>query len=374
MEFNDEVKSAINLLATYNSPCFMMDEHKNIVWHNESAKLHYPLLSVGSSGAQLLQNQDESLILKQLKNNSSIQVEQDLYPLSGKLLSFLPLSQDPFLVLAVLSKRFVSPNDTEDSSRILNAFANAYKTNLTSNDSIYSYISRKLNDQDNYETDKYMQILVRNNYKMLRDTNNIVTITKMLNSIFKLKSVYSDVHKFLHTTLSAIKTLLEPNDIPFDFSVPTKELYTKFDPEQLNAVLTNLISNSFIYTRDFNKVFVQVTTVGNHVTIKVTDKGVGIKEEHKPYIRQPYFSYNSASEFGGLGVGLYLCDEVAKAMGGTMFVSSEYGEGTVVSFTFPITQADEEPSILNSKTSDYIQNRFSSLYIGLCHVCFFPHP
>lgn len=373
MVLGDDTNSMIEIFRKLNTPCFIIDEDKTIVWQNESASHVFPKLCVGATESFFLSEEEEPIIFERLKKNLPVQIEKDLYPLSNTLLSFVPISQNPFLVASVLSKRISAP-DATNNSQVLDAFANAYKTNIASNDSIYSYIFKKILDKDDYETSKYMQILVRNNYKMLRDTNNIVTMTKILNNAFQLKTVYSDIISYLKSSLDAIALLVEPTDIPFTFSLPNQAVYTRFDPEQLNAILTNLISNSYIYTRDFNKVEVKVDISNSQVVMKISDKGLGIKPELMAFVTKPYFSFNEINHLGGIGAGLFLVNELAKLHNGTMLLHSVYCEGTSVSVTFPITEPEGESTVLNSKTSDYIKNKFSPLYVGLSDICFFPYP
>jgi two-component system cell cycle sensor histidine kinase/response regulator CckA len=76
------------------------------------------------------------------------------------------------------------------------------------------------------------------------------------------------------------------------------------------------------------------------LAIEVEDKGEGIPAEHLPHIFEPYFSTRKADNATGLG--LTVCESIAKAHGGSLTVSSEQGKGTTVRFYLPLDSDGEE--------------------------------
>ncbi len=76
------------------------------------------------------------------------------------------------------------------------------------------------------------------------------------------------------------------------------------------------------------------------LAIEVEDKGEGITTEHLPHIFEPYFSTRKADNATGLG--LTVCESIAKAHGGSLTVSSEQGKGTTVRFYLPLDSDGEE--------------------------------
>jgi PAS domain S-box-containing protein len=76
------------------------------------------------------------------------------------------------------------------------------------------------------------------------------------------------------------------------------------------------------------------------LAIEVEDKGEGILTEHLTHIFEPYFSTRKADNATGLG--LTVCESIAKAHGGSLTVSSEQGKGTTVRFYLPLDSDGEE--------------------------------
>jgi PAS domain S-box-containing protein len=87
------------------------------------------------------------------------------------------------------------------------------------------------------------------------------------------------------------------------------------------------------------------------LAIEVEDKGEGIPTEHLPHIFEPYFSTRKADNATGLG--LTVCESIAKAHGGSLTVSSEQGKGTTVRFYLPLdSDGDEADAFGLSKVFD----------------------
>ncbi|MBE2283584.1 MAG: response regulator [Prosthecobacter sp.] len=87
------------------------------------------------------------------------------------------------------------------------------------------------------------------------------------------------------------------------------------------------------------------------LAIEVEDKGEGILPEHLPHIFEPYFSTRKADNATGLG--LTVCESIAKAHGGSLTVRSELGQGTTVRFYLPLdSDADDTDAFGLSKVFD----------------------
>jgi PAS domain S-box-containing protein len=75
------------------------------------------------------------------------------------------------------------------------------------------------------------------------------------------------------------------------------------------------------------------------IVLEVRDTGIGIHPDHLPHIFEPYFSTRKAENATGLG--LTVCESIAKAHGGSISIRSEMGRGTVVRFYLPVDTDDD---------------------------------
>ncbi|MFL5264572.1 MAG: ATP-binding protein [Anaeromyxobacteraceae bacterium] len=100
----------------------------------------------------------------------------------------------------------------------------------------------------------------------------------------------------------------------------------RWDRDRLERVATNLVSNAIKYGAGA-AVVVEVAQRENAARLSVEDHGIGIAPEHQARIFERLERAPNAREFGGLGLGLWICREIVTLHGGTIQVESCLGEG-----------------------------------------------
>ncbi|MCX2477252.1 PAS domain-containing protein [Pedobacter sp. MC2016-05] len=109
------------------------------------------------------------------------------------------------------------------------------------------------------------------------------------------------------------------------------------DESQISQVLQNLITNAIKYSPDSRKIKLMLTEVSNYIKVSITDYGFGISQEDQKMIFDRFFRVSTIQKhFPGMGIGLYICAQIIKQHGGTLWVDSEPGKGATFSFTLPI--------------------------------------
>lgn len=138
------------------------------------------------------------------------------------------------------------------------------------------------------------------------------------------------------------------------------------DPAQIRRLFGNLIRNAEqsmpnggeIAVHCFapdpsemfpNEIVPDAPTQPTGIVIEVQDSGEGIAPEHLPHIFEPYFSTRKADNATGLG--LTVCESIAKAHGGSISVRSEMGRGTSVRFYLPVDSDSEEVDAMGMSTA-----------------------
>jgi signal transduction histidine kinase/DNA-binding NarL/FixJ family response regulator len=114
------------------------------------------------------------------------------------------------------------------------------------------------------------------------------------------------------------------------------------DPVRLHQILMNLLSNAYKFTAKGTvtiRAFIEYETEDTvQVTCSVTDTGIGITEEQRKKLFQPFSQADSstARSYGGTGLGLSICKAIIeKVLHGRIWLESEIGVGTTVSFSLP---------------------------------------
>jgi signal transduction histidine kinase len=102
-------------------------------------------------------------------------------------------------------------------------------------------------------------------------------------------------------------------------------------------VLINLLSNAVKYSPDAAKVAVKIEERENKIQVSVQDFGIGMSKEHVDKIFDRYYRVQEhAIQFQGLGIGLYISNNIVKRHQGTMWAESEIEKGSTFYFALPV--------------------------------------
>lgn len=116
-------------------------------------------------------------------------------------------------------------------------------------------------------------------------------------------------------------------DMPFVFC----------DPDRLGRVVENLVANAVKYSPDGGPVTVAVYLEDGDAVITVSDRGIGIAAEDIPRLfdRFTQGDMSSTRAYGGVGIGLFVAEQIIRAHGGTIGVESTPGKGSKFTVRFP---------------------------------------
>jgi len=109
------------------------------------------------------------------------------------------------------------------------------------------------------------------------------------------------------------------------------------DPDRIEQVIINLITNAIKYSPNAKKIVVKTIVSQTQVIVEIKDFGVGIAPEHQNKIFNRFYRIHNKFSAPGLGIGLYISQEIVKRHGGTMWVQSVDGKGSSFFFTLPIS-------------------------------------
>jgi signal transduction histidine kinase len=119
-----------------------------------------------------------------------------------------------------------------------------------------------------------------------------------------------------------------------------KGVWVKADPQSLDQVLGLLIENAIKYSPNGGDVRVQARPHDGAVVFSVADAGLGMDEQTRRQIFEPYFkaARGDASRFDGVGLGLSISRHLVRRHGGDIWVDSKPNAGSTFSFTLPRTE------------------------------------
>jgi len=110
------------------------------------------------------------------------------------------------------------------------------------------------------------------------------------------------------------------------------------DPDLLRDALAQVIDNAAKFSRAGEEVHVRAESRQDRCLVAIADRGIGIADEHLPYIFDRFYRADRAldSVSDGSGLGLFIASALVRAHGGTIEVRSETGRGSTFTLTFPV--------------------------------------
>lgn len=141
------------------------------------------------------------------------------------------------------------------------------------------------------------------------------------------------------TAIADLQPMMEQEKTQLVKHIPTDLPLVEVDPLQLTRVYQNLLANALKHNPPGLRIELTAKQEGNHIHCTVSDDGVGIHPEQREKLFDPYFRGSSKPTSVGLGLGLYLCQQIIEAHGGHIYVDSQLGEGTTFWFTLPLAKA-----------------------------------
>jgi signal transduction histidine kinase len=147
-----------------------------------------------------------------------------------------------------------------------------------------------------------------------------------------------DVRSFLAELATSFEALAMQSEIRFHVE-PDPKLPDTFsgDPDRLNEVLGNLLSNAFKFTPRGGEIRLQARRQSGGIEVVVADSGVGIPEDKLPKIFEKFFQVENEAQprSVGSGLGLAIAREIVEAHVGTIAAESRLGEGTTFRVFLP---------------------------------------
>ena len=136
------------------------------------------------------------------------------------------------------------------------------------------------------------------------------------------------------------------SDRRFHVSVPDDGKVVTGDRDRLEQVLGNLLENAVKYSPDGSDITVTVEDKVDTFLTAVCDRGIGIPADELGQVFERFHRGRqvSSTNYGGLGLGLYITKQIIERHGGTIWVESREGQGTTFYFSLPVAEAPTIPT------------------------------
>ena len=304
-----------------------VDSNRNVLRQNNERSSSWSILTKPVSIRR-----DQSRALQLALNNPYPELARKLSPLfliSAVILGF-------FAIIIIQLLRFIT--EQEQMAELRNDFSYAMVHDMKS--PLSSIImgahflhSGKVDDKPQIK-EKYYSIIEDEAEHLLALVNKLLTISKLENKKLILSKNEIDLEPIIEDLVDKAKTkTTKPLQITGDLKV--RNVWA--DEQYLTEAIANLLDNAIKYSKDEIQIKISTLDTDKHVLLKVRDNGIGISKEEQRIIfdkfgRAAIHEKNRTGGVSGFGLGLNYVDQVMKAHGGKVTVSSEkdnYSEFTL---------------------------------------------
>ncbi|WP_405600027.1 MULTISPECIES: MHYT domain-containing protein [unclassified Pseudoalteromonas] len=194
------------------------------------------------------------------------------------------------------------------------------------------------------EQQKYLITVNNAARSLLRLLNEVLDSAKLERGKLAIEPIHFNLKPVIDSIISTFWLEAKKKNLSLTLNIKESVRTTYCgDADRLRQILTNLIGNAIKFTQRGAVTVTISTTQNGHLFFEVQDTGIGIVEDRRQAIFQPFEQADGTTtrRFGGTGLGTTISKQLVELMGGTIDLISEVGKGTCFYFSLPLEVGDE---------------------------------
>jgi two-component system phosphate regulon sensor histidine kinase PhoR len=190
------------------------------------------------------------------------------------------------------------------------------------------------------ETEKFVRLIGRETIRLNHLVDNILDFARLEagQRVFRFTDV--DLGEVVRETLDSFRLRLEDQGFALHVDVPDDVPPIRGEATAIAQCLLNLLDNAMKYSRTRKEIGVAVRSHDGEVMVSVTDRGIGIpaRDQRRVFEKFVRLETGLVHDVKGAGLGLSLVDQIVRAHGGRVEVTSVPGEGSTFTLVFPASR------------------------------------
>jgi signal transduction histidine kinase len=226
-------------------------------------------------------------------------------------------------------------------SNFLGTMSHELRTPLTSVIGYSEMMLEGLGGSLTKEQREYVQIIMEKGEALLHLISSILDVTKIESGRVRLVVIDLDPAELLRDAVSTVLPTARKKGINVSADLGALPR-VRWDREKIRQAIVNLLSNAVKFTPEGGRITVRVEPGGaDRLAVSVEDTGLGISDDHLPFVFDAFYQVDGSStrEFGGAGLGLAIVRSFAEAHGGKVQVRSKPNAGSTFTITLPLRAA-----------------------------------
>jgi len=185
-----------------------------------------------------------------------------------------------------------------------------------------------------------ISVIRRNALIQVQMISDLLDVSRIITGKLRLSVQPVDLGTIIIAAVDGMRPAAEAKGIRLELQLDSPAGQVSGDPDRLQQVVWNLVSNAIKFTPKGGRVMIRLERVESHVEITVSDTGLGIAPEFLPHVFDRFRQADATSTrvYGGLGLGLAIVRQLVELHGGTVGAKSA-GEGHGATFTISLPLA-----------------------------------
>lgn len=236
---------------------------------------------------------------------------------------------------------------TRAKSEFLAGMSHELRTPLNAIIGFSEVLLEKMFGELNEKQEEYLQDILSSGRHLLSLINDILDLSKVEAGKMELEPSVFDLRKLLEGSLVMVKERALAHGIALSLDIADDIDTFIGDERKIKQILFNLLSNAVKFTPEKGKLGVTAKKTNGVVQISVWDTGIGIAVEHQQRIFEAFQQVGKelTGKPEGTGLGLALSKKFVELHGGTIWVDSVLGHGSIFTFTLPMVGTTDRLSL-----------------------------
>lgn len=222
----------------------------------------------------------------------------------------------------------------ELKSRFVSMASHEFRTPLSTILTSVSLLKRYNEPEHADKRLKHLQRIHSSVQNLTNILNDFLSLDKLEEGRIHAKPDHLDLNKLLSDLVEELETHCKEGQVIELQSVASCEIFS--DEHILRNVIINLLSNAIKYSPVNSTIKVGCERSESHITIRISDDGIGIPAEEQEYLFTRFFRASNAVNIQGTGLGLHIVKRYADLLQGSLTCESQLGSGTTFTFVLPL--------------------------------------
>ncbi len=199
------------------------------------------------------------------------------------------------------------------------------------------------------------EVIERNAVAQTRIIDDLLDMSRIVSGKIRLDVRGYDPREVIDAALDAVRAAAQARGIALHCAVDADVPMLRGDPQRIQQVLWNLLSNATKFTGQGGRVGIEASLAGQGVRIRVSDTGSGIAPSFLPHVFERFRQADSSATriHGGLGLGLAIVKQIVELHGGSVSASSAGpGQGAAFTIELPVPQGAHPPMAAQGPARD----------------------